>query len=56
MGKKAEEWAPLLSNMKIYKVAHPASAANRGGEWDCKNVFNKVNDELIKKGKTCIKL
>lgn len=55
MGKKAEEWAPLLSNMKIYKVAHPASAAYRGGEWDCKNVFNKVNDELIKQGKTCIK-
>lgn len=54
MGKKAEEWAPLLSNMKIYKVAHPASAAYRGGEWDCKDVFNKVNNELTKQGKTCI--
>ena len=54
MGRKAEEWAPLLSNMKIYKVAHPASAAYRGGEWDCKDVFNKVNNELTKQGKTCI--
>jgi len=55
MGRKAEEWAPLLSNMKIYKVAHPASAAYKGGEWDCKDVFNKVNNELIKQDKTCIK-
>lgn len=54
MGRKAEEWAPLLSNMKIYKVAHPASAAYKGGEWDCKDVFNKVNNELTKQGKTCI--
>lgn len=54
MGKKAEEWAPLLSNMKIFKVAHPASAAYKGGEWDCKDVFNKVNLELEKQDKTCI--
>ena len=54
MGKKAEEWAPLLSNIKIYKVAHPASAAYKGGEWDCKDVFNKVNLELEKQDKTCI--
>ena len=54
MGKKAEEWAPLLSNMKIYKVAHPASAAYRGGEWDCKNVFALTNAELDKQGKTWI--
>ena len=54
MGRKAEEWAPLLSNMKIYKVAHPASAAYKGGEWDCKDVFNKVNLELEKQDKTCI--
>ena len=54
MGKKAEEWAPLLSNMKIFKVAHPASAAYKGGEWDCKDVFNIVNLELEKQDKTCI--
>jgi uracil-DNA glycosylase len=54
MGKKAEEWAPLLSNMKIFKVAHPASAAYRGGEWDSKDVFNKVNLELEKQDKICI--
>ena len=54
MGRKAEEWAPLIPNNKIFKVAHPASAAYRGGEWDCKDVFNKVNLELEKQDKTCI--
>jgi len=54
MGRKAEEWAPLIPNNKIFKVAHPASAAYRGGEWDCKDVFNKVNEELIKQEKSCI--
>jgi uracil-DNA glycosylase len=54
MGKKAEVWQPLLSNQKIYKTAHPASAAYRGGEWDSGDVFNKVNEELKKQGRVCI--
>ena len=54
MGKKAEDWQVYLSNQKLYKVAHPASAAYRGGQWDCKDVFNQVNIELEKQGKTCI--
>ena len=54
MGKKAEVWQPLLSNQKIYKTAHPASAAYRGGEWDHNDVFNKVNKELKKQGRVCI--
>jgi|TARA_R110000803_G_scaffold80474_1_gene146320 uracil-DNA glycosylase len=54
MGKKAEDWEIYLSNQKIYKVAHPASAAYRGGSWDCKDVFNQVNEELKKQEKTCI--
>ena len=54
MGKKAEDWEIYLSNQKIYKVAHPASAAYRGGLWDCKDVFNQVNEELKKQEKTCI--
>jgi len=54
MGKKAEAWQLLLSNQKIYKVAHPASAAYRGGEWNCNDVFNKVNQELEKQEKSCI--
>tara|TARA_Y100000356_G_C11240158_1_gene280371 strand:- start:382 stop:1101 length:720 start_codon:yes stop_codon:yes gene_type:complete len=54
MGKKAEEWQTLLPNCKILKCAHPASAAYRGGEWDCNDVFGKANEELIKQGKDCI--
>jgi uracil-DNA glycosylase len=54
MGKKAEAWQLLLDRQKIFKVAHPASAAYRGGEWDCKDVFNKVNTELENQGKLCI--
>lgn len=54
MGKKAEAWQLLLNNQKIYKVAHPASAAYRGGEWNCNDVFNKVNQELEKQEKPCI--
>tara|TARA_Y100000385_G_scaffold256170_1_gene282396 strand:- start:1748 stop:2437 length:690 start_codon:yes stop_codon:yes gene_type:complete len=54
MGKKAEAWQLLLDRQKIFKVAHPASAAYRGGEWDCKDVFNKVNTELENQGKPCI--
>ena len=54
MGKKAEEWQILLPNQKIFKVPHPASAAYKGGVWDHKDVFNQVNVELEKQGKTCI--
>ena len=54
MGKKAEAWQTLLPNCKILKCPHPASAAYRGGEWDCNDVFNKVNTMLIKQDKTCI--
>ena len=54
MGKKAEAWQTLLPNCKILKCSHPASAAYRGGEWDSNDVFNKVNLELEKQGKTCI--
>ena len=54
MGKKAEAWQTLLPNCKILKCSHPASAAYRGGEWDCNDVFNKANTMLIKQDKTCI--
>lgn len=47
LGKKAEEWQLLLNNQKIYKTPHPASAAYKGGEWDCKNVFNNINSHLL---------
>lgn len=46
LGKKAEEWQIRLDKQKIYKVAHPASAAYKGGVWKSDGVFNKVNEEL----------
>jgi uracil-DNA glycosylase len=54
MGKKAEAWERLISNQKILKCTHPASAAYRGGVWDSNDVFNKTNIELNKQGKTLI--
>lgn len=47
LGKKAEEWQLLLNNQKIYKAPHPASAAYKGGKWDCKNVFTNINEYLL---------
>lgn len=54
MGRKAEAWQLLLSNQKLLKCSHPASAAYRGGVWDSNDVFTKANQELERQGKTCI--
>ena len=54
MGKKAQEYETLLTNCKVLKCTHPASAAYRNGIWDCNNVFEKANMELIKQQKDCI--
>lgn len=54
LGKKAEAWAKQLDNNTIFKVPHPASAAYKGGKWDSKDVFNKINQELNKQGKSLI--
>jgi len=55
LGKKAESWSKHLDNNIIFNVPHPASAAYKGGKWDSKDVFNKINEELNKQGKTLIK-
>jgi uracil-DNA glycosylase len=47
MGKKAEEWSELtsdISNTK-YFLKHPASAAYSGGRWDSDNVFLKIQKD-----------
>jgi len=46
LGKKAEEWQLRLDKQIIYKVAHPASAAYKGGKWNSQDVFRKINDSL----------
>lgn len=56
MGKQAAKLADLIpdSNYK-YIVAHPASAAyNKLSEWDCGDVWNKINQSLEKENKSKI--
>ena len=54
MGKKAESWQLLLSNQKLLKCSHPASAAYKGGIWNSNDVFNKTNIELKNQNKTLV--
>ena len=54
LGKKAEQYEMRLMNNTILKVAHPASAAYKGGKWDSKNLFIKVNDLLKEQGNNLI--
>lgn len=52
MGKKAQEFADLVpdNNYKIM-VSHPASAFyNREPEWDCDDMWNKINKYLEQDG------
>jgi uracil-DNA glycosylase len=56
MGKQAQQLADLIpdNNYKIL-VSHPASAAyNHQKEWDCGDMWNKVNEYLVKQNKTKI--
>ena len=49
MGKKAQELADLVDEDKhiIINTSHPASAVYTGKkEWDCNDVFNKINESL----------
>jgi uracil-DNA glycosylase len=52
LGKKAQELADLIpdNNYKIM-VSHPASAAyNKESEWDCNDMWNKINKYLEQDG------
>ena len=50
LGKKAQEFEDLLNPSQIViKASHPASAAYaKQREWDCNDLFNRVNTELEK--------
>lgn len=48
VGSRAKAYAPLLkqaTNAK-FNIVHPAAAAHRGGQWDCEDIFNRVNQVL----------
>lgn len=55
LGKRAQEFADLIPDVN-YKIitSHPASASYAGTEWDCNDLFNKVNLYLDKQSKTKI--
>jgi uracil-DNA glycosylase len=56
MGKQAQQLADLIpdNNYKI-SVMHPASAAyNYQKDWDCGDMWNKINEYLVKQNKTKI--
>ena len=53
LGKKAQDFADLIpdNNYKIL-VSHPASAAyEKQSEWDCNDMWNKINKYLEQDGK-----
>ena len=48
LGAKAQELESIIGpNHYILKASHPASAVYSGGKWDCKDVFNKVNEIIV---------
>ena len=55
LGKKAQEFSDLIPDVN-YKIitSHPASASYSGTEWDCGDLFNKVNSYLLKQSKSKI--
>ena len=54
LGKKAEEFEIILKDTQILKVPHPAAAAYKGGVWDSKNLFIKINEMLEAQNKSTI--
>ena len=54
MGRKAEAWQLIIPGQKLLKCAHPSAAAYNGDTWKADGIFERVNNELDKQGKTCI--
>lgn len=57
LGAKAQEFMDLIDDDKhvVLKASHPASAAyNQLKSWDCNDVFNKINNELVSQKKSPI--
>jgi len=52
LGSQAAKYEPLVDQTKVLKAMHPAAAVyNKEKEWDCNDVFNKVNEILKLKNK-----
>lgn len=48
LGKKAQEWQLYTNNQYILKATHPASAAYKNGKWNSCDIFELINNHLIK--------
>jgi uracil-DNA glycosylase len=47
-GKKASEWKNAVNdNNYKFELMHPATSYYREEPWDCKDVFNKINEILL---------
>lgn len=49
LGGEAKPYGALIRNNTTLYCSHPASAAYRGGAWDCNDIFNKINENLFNK-------
>jgi uracil-DNA glycosylase len=49
MGKQAQSFEGIIGeHHKVFTTTHPAYAAYlRAHEWDCNDVFNKINSQLV---------
>jgi uracil-DNA glycosylase len=54
-GRKAEAYSGLIQNGARLSVVHPAAAVRTKSAWNSKDVFNTINDILIKQGKSPIR-
>jgi len=56
MGKQAQQFADLVpDNNYKFNVSHPASASyNKLSEWNCDDIWNKINNTLEKQNKNKI--
>lgn len=54
-GANAKSFRTFVRGNTEFALTHPASAAYKGGRWDCDDVFNNVNKMLEFKGLTKIK-
>jgi uracil-DNA glycosylase len=53
VGGRAKAYMNVPKGPKNTKwgVIHPAAAAHRGGQWDCEDIFNRINQRLSDLGK-----
>jgi uracil DNA glycosylase len=55
LGKKAQEYSELVpSNTLKIMLNHPAHAAYQKETWNCEDLWNKINNHLVKLNQTPI--